>query len=237
MAQKATVRKKPPPFQLWCWAFLLGMSMFERGLSGQAGRCQWRPKDVFSHTPLCFGNVDVLFSCLRCILSFHADTHASIKFLTWCWDFHQTRCTQLLICLSLEGNGAPGFFYLPCFWDPLFGNSWRTRLVVEAKIPMPLCAFSWRLSFLMNWSLIEVCVLSGDIAGSPLSDFCFQQQSGLMAQRHIEINPSSCLYRSVWLQHTMLCISMSSHNSHCMLHEVKFATVCRCKCCTSWQAY
>lgn len=147
MAQKATVRKKPPPFQLWCWAFLLGMSMFERGLSGQAGRCQWRPKDVFSHTPLCFGNVDVLFSCLRCILSFHADTHASIKFLTWCWDFHQTRCTQLLICLSLEGNGAPGFFYLPCFWDPLFGNSWRTRLVVEAKIPMPLCAFSWRLSF------------------------------------------------------------------------------------------
>lgn len=128
-------------------------------------------------------------------------------------------------------------FYLPCFWEPLFGNSWRTRLVVEAKIPMPLCAFSWRLSFLMNWSLIEVCVLSGDIAGSPLSDFCFQQQSGLMAQRHIEINPSSCLYRSVWLQHTMLCISMSSHNSHCTLHEVKFATVCRCKCCTSWQAY
>lgn len=59
---------------------------------------------------------------------------------------------------------------------------------------MPLCAFLWRLSVLMNWSPAEVCILSDDIAGSTISFSWFQQQSGLMDQRHIEISSAS------WLQ-------------------------------------
>lgn len=65
---------------------------------------------------------------------------------------------------------------------------------VETKIAMLLCAFSWRLSFLMNWSPIEGSILSDDIAGSTLSNSWFQQQAGLMEQRHIQINSTS------WLQ-------------------------------------
>lgn len=212
------------------------MSMLDRGQSSQTGRCQCRLKDVSSHTSVCFCNVDVLVLCLCCILSFHAEICIGIKFSTWCWDLPQTLYIQLVLCLSLEGDGAPVFFYLSCFWELLFGISWRTQLVLEGKILVPLCAFSQRLSVLINWSLIETCVLSDDIAGSWLLDSCFQQCSGLMAQRHIEINSSSCLYLNVWLQHTQLYIGVSSHNGHFMFHEIKFTTVCCCKWCTFWQA-
>lgn len=161
-------KKAPSLPALVLSVFLLGTSMSERGQSSQAGRCQCRLKGIFSHTAVCFVNVDVLFSCLCYILSFHAEIRMGLKLPTWCWDLPQTCYIQLLICPSLEGNGAPVFFYLSCFWELLFGNSWRTWLVLEAKIPMPLCAFSCRLSFLMNWTLIEVSVLTDDIADSPL---------------------------------------------------------------------
>lgn len=117
------------------------------------------------------------------------------------------------------------FFNLFCVWVLLFGNSWRTWQKYQ-------CLFvpSYEGLVCDKLDLIEACVLSDDMAASPLSDSCFRQQSGLMAQRHNEIN-SSCRYCNVWFQHIMLCIGVSSHKSHFMLCKVKFITMYCCKWC------
>lgn len=144
------------------------MSMLERRQSHQAGRCQYRQKDIFSHPSVVCVNVDALFSCSCCSLSFHSEIQVDTGFLVWCQVLPQMCCIQLLICLSLEGSDVPGFFSFSVSenWGSCGGNGCRTCLAWEAKIAMLLCAFSWRFSFVMNWSPIEGCIFSGDIADS-----------------------------------------------------------------------
>lgn len=149
---------------------------------------------------VCFGNVDVLFSFLCCILSFHAVICMGIKFSRWCWDLLQTCYTHLLICLSLEGNGACVLllflFNLSCFWELLFCYTWRIWLVLEAKIPMSLFAFSWRLSIWVNCGLIEVCVLSDDKLVICFQIFAFSSGLGWWLRCILRLSLHACITMS-----------------------------------------
>lgn len=170
-------------------------------------------------TSVCFGNVDVLFSFLRCVLSFHAEICMGTKFSRWCWDLLQTRYTHLLIFLSLESSGACVLllflFNLSCFWELLFGYSWRIWLVLEAKIPMSLFAFSWRLSIWVNCSLDRgLCLV--------------RWQAGYLLSAVVWVNGSDACWGLVFFMpvsqrlapayNVIYC--MFSHNSHLQ--------------CTSW---